>query len=280
MGERPRRSVWRRLRRLTVFILVGYLIVLGVMLALENRLLYFPSRFPGDWHEPRDLDKQDVTLVAADGTSIHAWWCPRPGATGALLHCHGNGGNLSHRAGVYAALQREQNVSVLGFDYPGYGRSGGKPSEAGCYAAAEAAYEWLTIRQQVPPERLILFGESLGGGPATELATRRPYRALVLFSTFTSAPDVGRDHYPLLPVRLLMRNRFDNIRKVPELTRPVFIAHGDADSLISPDHARRLFDAVRAPVALHLDPGRGHTHAMTPAFHAALRDFLQENAPL
>jgi fermentation-respiration switch protein FrsA (DUF1100 family) len=232
-----------------------------------------------DWYDPHEFTKRDLELKLPDGTLIHAWWCPKVGADGALIHAHGNGGNLSHRGPTYALLQQHLNLSVLAFDYPGYGKSGGSPSEAGCYEAGEAAWQWLTTEGGVAPERIVLFGESLGGGIAAELAQRHPSRAIVLFCAFTSAPDVGKDHYPFLPVHQLMRTRFDNLSKIGKLTCPVFIAHGDSDTIINPSHAQRLFDAAAEPKALHWIRGADHNDPIAQETIAALRQFLTEHAP-
>src|SRR5262249_58324820 len=172
-----------------------------------------------------------------------------------LLYCHGNAGNLSHRAGAVAALQKLLGVPILIFDYPGYGKSAGRPTEAGCCAAAEAAYDWLTGTQKVPPERLLLYGGSLGGGVAVDLASRRPYGALILMKTFTSMPDVGQSLYPWLPVRWLMRNRFNSLEKIGSCRQPVFIAHGTTDGLIPFAQGERLFAAANEPKRFFAMPG-------------------------
>jgi fermentation-respiration switch protein FrsA (DUF1100 family) len=270
----------RRLIRGLVYCTSGYVVVLIVLSLLENRLLYFPTRAAADWTDPKELLAEDISLQAPDGTPIHAWWCPKSSGDGAILYAHGNGGNLSHRARIYADLQREQNLSVLAFDYPGYGKSGGKPCEAGCYAAADAAYEWLTKTEGMSPERVVLFGESLGGGVVVDLASRRPCRALVLFSTFSSVPEVAKSKFPFFPVQTLMSNRFDSLHKIQDIHRPVFMSHGDADDLIPLKFAQRLFDAAPGPKQMLIDPGRGHHLSLRPEFHTALREFLKQNAPL
>src|SRR5262249_26900314 len=228
-------SRWRRrLYRWAGILIVGYIILAALMMLLENHLVYFPTKAASYWDDAPDLSKRDVTLLSPDGAKIHAWWCPRDGAPEALLYCHGNGGNLSARAPWYRDLQEGLNVSVLAIDYPGYGKSDGRPSEQGCYAAADAGFDWLVNEQKVPAEQIVLFGESLGGGVTTEIAARRPCRALVLYCSFLSVPEVGQCHYRFLPVRRFMRNRFDNISKIRGLSAPVFIAHGDADDMIPP----------------------------------------------
>src|SRR5207253_419686 len=130
------------------------------------------------WVRQPDLPVRDVYLTTAAGDRIHAWWLPREGAAGATLFSHGNAGNLSHRGWLVGAWSKALNQSVLVYDYPGFGRSSGRPSEAGCYAAAEAAWDWLVNEQHIPPEKILLLGKSLGGAMAVELARDRPHRAL------------------------------------------------------------------------------------------------------
>ncbi len=280
MAEKPRRPRWRRwLERGTVVAVMTYLLVLVMLILFENSLVFPALRAEQGWMEPGELAPQDVSLALPDGTPIHGWWCPHKGASGALLYCHGNGGNISLRSLTYRNLQKEQNVSVLAIDYPGYGRSGGKPDEAGCCAAAEAGFAWLTSVAKVPAERIILFGESLGSGVAVELATRHPCRALVLMCAFTSLPDAAHGLYPFLPCRWLMRNRFENSAKLPGVHRPVFLYHGDADDLISPAHAMRLREVANEPVELYSEQGGTHELEPSPGLHAALRAFLQKHAP-
>lgn len=279
-SAQPTRRTWRkRIARVALLTIVVSILVLGMLSIFENRFVYFPVRADEDWYEPDGFAKRDLELKLPNGTPIHAWWCPKDGASGALIHAHGNGGNLSHRAPTYALLQQQLNFSVLAFDYPGYGKSGGSPSENGCYAAGEAAWQWLTTEGGVAPERVVLFGESLGGGVATELATRHACRALVLFCSFTSAPDVGKEIYPFLPVHQMMRTRFDNLSKIGKLNCPVFVTHGDCDTIIKSSHAQRLFDAATEPKALHWIRGADHNDPITPETLAALSDFLREHSP-
>src|SRR5262245_46618727 len=195
------RRCWRGLR----FLVVTYALIIILLMLLENRLVFHPTSAGSHWLQPDPVPAQDVELTSRDGTRIHAWWCPRPGSEGAVLYCHGNAGNLSFRRGALAEWLHHFGESVLIFDYPGLGRSAGSPTEDGCYAAAEAAFDWLTGSQGVAPERVVLYGKSLGGGVAVELALRRPHRALVLANTFTSLPDMAQKLYPWLPARWLAR---------------------------------------------------------------------------
>lgn len=279
-----RATTGRRLVRRWLGLAAGcYLGVLLVMLLLENYLLYHPVSAEQNWEVPPLSNFQDVTLKSGDGTRIHAWWCPTRDWTtdqGALLYCHGNAGNLSHRADAIRALQNRVGQAVLIFDYPGYGKSEGKPSEAGCYAAGEAALDWLIDNQKIPPERILLYGKSLGGGVAVDLASRRPCRALFLVKTFTSLPDVAQTIFPWLPVRWVMRNRFDNRAKIERCGQPFFVLHGDADELVPLQQGREIFAAAGEPKAFHLFPGADHNTPLDPACFAAMRSFLDTKAPL
>jgi fermentation-respiration switch protein FrsA (DUF1100 family) len=259
-----------------------YLGVLVVLLCLENRLLFHPLRARDYWLPPPNARVQDIMLQTAGGTRIHAWWCPVRGwqpEQGAMLYCHGNAGNLSCRSESMARWQQELGVSVLIFDYPGYGRSEGSPTEAGCYASADAAYDWLTRTMMVPPQSVSIFGASLGGGVAVDLASRQPHRALILAKTFTSIPDTAQSVYPWLPARWLVRNRFDNFEKITMCRRPTFIAHGTADRLIPFAHGKRLFEAASKPKRFLAMADLDHNDGLSPEFFSALRSFLDETAP-
>jgi hypothetical protein len=277
--------LWKRtVLRLALYPLVVYFGVCLVLWLLENHLMYRPVSYREEWLSPPPGSRaQDVEFDTEDGTRIHAWWCPTADwdpSKGAVLYCHGNHGNVSQWAPAVLPWQRKFGQAVLLFDYPGYGRSAGKPNEASCYAAATAAFDWLVAKQHVRPQDILLCGISLGGGVVTDLATRRDHRALILISTFTSAPDVGKSLFPWLPVRWLMRNRYESLKKIGQCRRPVFIAHGTADQLIPFVQGERLFAAVQGPRGFFRLEGYTHGQAASPGddFFAALRLFFQENS--
>jgi fermentation-respiration switch protein FrsA (DUF1100 family) len=275
---------WRRARRFVlrrvVFLGLVYLAVVAVFAALETSLVFHPASPAESWFAPADPDTQDVWFADAAGTRLHGWWLPpeRPEA-GAVLVAHGNGGNVSHRGQLAADLRRALGAGVLLVEYPGYGKSEGTPSEAGCYAAGEAAYRWLTDEAQVPPGRVVLLGESLGGGTAVELAARHDHRALVLVFCFTSLPAAAKHHYPWLPTHTLMRTRFDNLSKLPRCRRPVFVAHGTADEVIPFRHGEELFAAANDPKEFVRLDGFTHNALLDDRFYLALRRFLDARAP-
>lgn len=260
---------------------VIYVGVIVVLSALENWMLYHPTPASEEWIDPAayNLKVDDVELHTADGTRLHAWWCPVESAannhnTGALLYCHGNAGNLSFRAYAIPSWHKFLHVPVLIFDYPGYGKSAGKPSEKGFYAAADAAYEWLIQTKGFSPDSILIYGGSLGGGVAVDLASRRPHRALIVAKTFTSIPEVGQSMYPWLPVRWVMRNRFDNLAKIGQCHRPLFIAHGTSDNLVPFRLAKELYEAANEPKHFVILEGRDHNDAHPPEMFQELRKFL------
>jgi pimeloyl-ACP methyl ester carboxylesterase len=258
-----------------------YVGIIVVLLCLENRLLFVPTTASAGWsNPPLGVPVMDVGLKSADGTRIHAWWSTPPRwrpSDGAVLFCHGNGGNLSHRGFFIAPLQSHLKTGVLLLDYPGYGRSEGSPTEQGCYAAADAAYDWLCENQHVPAEEIILYGGSLGGGVAAELASRRPHRALVLVSTFTSFPDQAQTLYPWLPARWLVRNQFNNLARLPSITGPVFITHGRQDTLVPFAMSERLFEQAHDPKQFFPMKIWGHGDVMQDEALTALQQFLKSH---
>jgi fermentation-respiration switch protein FrsA (DUF1100 family) len=273
----PSRRAGRWLLRVLLYGAVAYIAVLVMLMIFENRLVFPLVSAKQHWAPAPSPEIQDIEFVSADGTRLHAWWCPRIGSDDVILLCHGNGGNLSHRGNTLLKLRESFNSSVLIFDYPGYGKSEGSPSEKGCYQAADAAYDWLIKDKQFAPKNVILYGESLGGGVATELASRRDHRALVLIKTFTSLPDVAQSLYPWVPVRWLMSNRFDSLSRINRCNRPVFVTHGDADRLIPYEQGRRLFAAANEPKQFLPMPGVEHNDPLPPEFFLSLRQFLKQH---
>jgi fermentation-respiration switch protein FrsA (DUF1100 family) len=273
--ESPPRTRWQRLRGSWIFQLLAiYVGVALMMMFLENRLVYQPAG-PEMWTAPPIPEIQDVQLRTADGDTIHGWWLPETKSDRTILYLHGNAGNLSHRGGSIAKLRTLLNASVLIIDYPGYGKSSGAPSERGCYQAADAAYDWLVREQQRDPKKLVLFGASLGGGVAVDLASRKECQALVLVKTFTTLPDVGARQMPWLPVRWLMRNRFDSRTKLALCKQPVFIAHGDADTLIPFEMGRELYESACEPKAFLAMPDCDHNDPLPQEFFDELKKFLE-----
>jgi uncharacterized protein len=268
----------KRWFRNLLYLAVGYGGLVLMLVFLENRLVYIPYAAETSWIAKPIADIQDVDLTSADGTRLHAWWCPAADSDQAILYFHGNAGNLSWRGGSIVKLRNSLNTSVLIVDYPGYGKSQGSPTEQGCYHAADAAYDWLRAEKKISPRKISLYGASLGGGVAVDLASRREHRALILIKTFTSLPDAASHLYWWLPVpkRALMANRFDNLSKIDRCRGPVFIAHGTADTLIPCQQGEQLFEAANEPKRFLPMPGKDHNDELPSEFFASLREFLRE----
>jgi uncharacterized protein len=243
----------------------------------EHRQIYVPSKkIQGN---PADLRRpfEEVFFKAGDGVRLHGWFFPADAASPrrdlVVLLLHGNAGNVSHRLPFYQAWLG-LGVNVFAFDYRGYGRSEGKPHEAGTYLDAQAAHAWLRKRG-FAATNIIAYGESLGGGVASELAVRETLGGLVLQSSFTSVPDLGAELFPWLPVRTLGRIRYDTRAKLPHIRVPVLVMHSRADSLIPFHHAERNFAAANEPKLLCEITGDHNDAAGNPAeFAAALEKFL------
>lgn len=266
-------------------LLVLYAIVVGLMMFFENSLVYQPSKYPkGNWR-PTGLQFEDANFASADGTALHGWYVPHapeslpPHAAEPLppravvLFCHGNGGNITHRAYTAAGLRR-LGCTVLLFDYRGYGRAEGQPNEAGILADARAARRWLADKCSINESEIVLMGESLGGGVAVDLATDGA-RGLILQSTFASLPDAASKNYGWLPVRWIMRNRLDSISKIGDYHGPLLQLHGDADWIVAYDSGRRLFDAANDPKRFVTIAGGGHNDLPEGDFWAAVDAFLK-----
>ena len=238
---------------MTVLLALGFTYAgLLVVLKLSEDQLVFPvAPWTGTLAEPLPgLDPVRVEVTTADSVRLVGWRMGDPADSSAswLLMFHGNGGDISHggRQEHYAAL-RALGLNLLTFDYRGYGESSGEPSEAGVYRDADAAYGYLRDTLGVPPERLLIFGHSLGSAVAVDLASRVPARALILEGAFTSVPDVGQRTYFFVPVRLLARNRFASHEKIAEVNVPMLFLHATADAIIPYDLGRRLFELAPGP---------------------------------
>jgi hypothetical protein len=265
-----------------VLLLTAFLLTV-LPLLFETRLIYHPQRAHDVSARELGLAAEPVTLRAEDGVAIDALFLPVASSRFTVLFAHGNAGNLSHRLDRVLFLQSKLRVDVLLFDYRGFGRSEGRPDEAGTYRDARAAYRWLVESRRVPPERIVLMGESLGSAVALDLAVSHPARALVLESPFTSVPDMAAVVFPFLPARWLVRTRYDNLGKIDRLRMPLLVLHGDRDDIVPFAQGRRLFDAAPQPKRFFAIAGAGHNDTYvvggTP-YWKAVADFLDGLPPL
>ncbi len=227
--------------------------------ALQRRLIYFPSPGPVPAAATVVPGGEDVALDTDDGFRLDGWLlpAPAPGPRPAALVCNGNAGDRAMRVPLAAALAR-LGLTVLLFDYRGYAGNPGRPSESGLAADARAARAFLAARPDVDADRVVYFGESLGAAVAVRLALEWSPAALVLRSPFTSLADVGRLHYPWLPVSALLVDRYLSISRIARSAAPLLVIAGDRDTLVPPDLSRRLYDAAGQPKQFVLVPGADH----------------------
>jgi uncharacterized protein len=272
----PHRLRWLKL--LAVATTLCYAIVVLFACLFEDRIVFRPVTAAERWIDASpSLPFRDLELDSDDGVKISARWFPCAGSSKAVLYCHPRGGNLSIalKSRDIEELQRQTSRSVLVFDYPGYGKSTGTPSESGCYSSARAAYEWLTGSAGINADRVLIVGRSLGTGVAVDLAGRVPCEALVLISPYTTLPEAGQFRCPVLPARWLMRNQFDSLSKISRCSCPILLVHGTKDDWVPFDHSRRLFAAAHEPKRLSIDPGANHSDQVLVGFFETLAGFLK-----
>ncbi len=242
----------------------------------EWRNVFIPFGRPDSSPADVGLKFEDVTLTTADSVKLNGWYVPKPNAKLTVLFCHGNAGNIGHRLEKLAILNNA-DVNVFIFDYRGYGRSEGWPSERGTYNDALAAYDWLRREKSVAPERLVVQGESLGCAVAIELARQRPVGGLVLESAFASIPEMARAVYPWLPLHLICQIRYDSLSKIGSVKVPLLSLHSREDEIVPFSQAERLFAAAPGPkklVELRGDHNGGFATSEA-VYRAALAEFFR-----
>jgi fermentation-respiration switch protein FrsA (DUF1100 family) len=246
------KKVGRLFRQILIAAVVALVFWSIISMIFEEQFIFFPDRYPsGRYDESSRIPHLvDCWMMAEDGVKLHGWYAPSDSAIATFVIAHGNAGNISHRIEIIHALQ-ESGFNVLMFDYRGYGRSEGSPSEEGIYKDGRAAFDYARGLPQVDSQRIILWGTSLGGAVAVDIATHRPAAGLILESTFTSAIDFAAIHYPFLPVRYFMRTKLNSIDKISKIHIPLLIIHGSRDEIVPIKFGRELFAAANTPKELY-----------------------------
>ncbi len=235
--------------RVILTLIAAYGVVVVLVFLTQSSLVYFPMRSVDMTPDKIGLDFEEVQLKTEDGVALSSWFIPAQKQRGVLLFCHGNAGNISHRL-ESIRIFHDLGLSVLIFDYRGYGQSEGSISEEGTYLDAEAAWTYLVEECHIDPSEIILFGRSIGGAIATKLATRKQAAALILESSFTSITDLGAQVYPYLPIRLLSRYHYDTSSYLKQIDIPLLIIHSSEDEIIPFTHAKVLYENANEPKEL------------------------------
>lgn len=257
-------------------ILVLFLFLLNVWIYFQQpAMIFFPDsnllETPKDW----GLDYQEVNLLTEDKLQIHGWYIPKTNAKQTLLFFHGNAGNISHR-GHSVAIFNQLGLNVLIIDYRGYGQSEGLPSEKGFYKDAFAAWNFLSKVKEVQKENIIIFGRSMGGAVATELASKVQPGKLIIESSFSSAQDVARELFPLLFRLTILRFNFDAEKYLKLFNGPLLVIHSAEDEIIPYKLGKKLFDSGNEPkqfVQIKGDHNGGFIYSQ-PLYQKALDDFI------
>lgn len=245
---------------IVLFVGVGYAAVVLAYYVYQERLVYQPES-PGREITATpasiNLDYEDVVLETRDGVRLHGWYVPAPRQRAMVLFFHGNGGNISQRLDSVSLFHR-LGLSTLIIDYRGYGQSGGRTSEAGTYEDSQAAWRFATAVKGYGDNEIVIWGRSLGAAVATQLAVNHACAALIIESTFTSIPELAKAHYPLLPVRLIARLRYDNLSRVANISSPMLVVHSREDLVVPYDHGQSLYRSAGSAFKEFLEIGGAH----------------------
>lgn len=232
-----------------------YLVLLILMIAsllyllyprIESFFIFFPETRLDYTPDELNMGYKEVYFPTEDGERLHGWFFPLKGERPVILFCHGNAGNISHRLENVGLLLRE-GLQVFLFDYRGYGKSSGSPSERGIYRDGLAAYDYLVEKEHLSPANIIPFGRSLGAAVATEISLKRKARSLIIESAFTSTREVARSTPLFFPLSYLLPAHYNNLEKIGRVTVPKLIIHGKADEIIPFSMGPKLFEAAAAP---------------------------------
>ncbi|MFP6744817.1 MAG: alpha/beta hydrolase [Alphaproteobacteria bacterium] len=261
--------------RFLTYACAGYALFSGIMFVAQRRMMYHPDTSTPNLDQAGVSDMVAVTVTTADGLDLTAWHRP-PNRDGAptLLYFHGNAGHIGHR-GSKARPYLDAGYGVMLASWRGYGGNPGSPTEDGFYDDARAALDFLAAAG-VPANRVVVYGESIGSGPAVQVATERDIGALVLEAPLTSAANVAQRHYWYLPAQYLVLDRFNSIAKIDRIEAPLFIVHGFRDSVVPIDMSYSLLAAAAEPKDAQFFPGATHNDLYDHGADDAIIAFLEK----
>jgi hypothetical protein len=253
--------------------LAAYGVLVGGLYVFQRHLLYFPDVRRPELGDLAVLGVREITLKTGDGLSLLSWYLPPRDGHPVIAYFHGNGGHIGYRAERLRWFARN-GYGVLMAEYRGYGGNPGTPSESGLVADGAAAFDFLN-GEGIAPNRLVIYGESLGSGVAVLLAAQREVASLILEAPFTSVAEVAQYHYSFIPASALLRDRFDARAKIGNVRAPILVLHGERDRVVPLRYGRALFDAAPDPKELWLSREAGHEDLVRHGALEAVLDFLR-----
>ena len=274
-------------KRLVIIVSIGYLAILGTLAARETSLVYPGSKYPRGLWDPINFNHEEIEFESADGTKLVGWYMKKPvlvppgSPDRTVLYCHGNAENVAEAAGYSCEYFRHTLIAdVFVFDYRGFGKCEGTPTEAGVLADSDAALKWVCSKTGKEPKDIIFVGHSLGGGPAVHLAKEYGCKALILQRTFSSMTDAAQHNYPWLPVSWVMRNRYKSHEKIKACECPLYQSHGAEDKLIPIESALKLFRSSPSSKKKFTEfAGLGHYDTLPLTYWYDIRRFVNEIDP-
>jgi len=258
-----------------------FVVLTAYLYFYQKSFVFFPVKELAASPDQLGLGYEDIFIDVTSGERIHAWYFPNETTSNepkrAVLFCHGNAGNISHRLPT-AQLLAELNVAALLFDYRGYGRSDGRVGETEAYADARAAFDWLVNEKGFAPEEIIIFGRSLGGAVAIELATQVKCAGLLVESSFTSVLEMGRKAFPILPIGLLLKYKFESDEKIGTVACRALFVHSPQDDIIPFEMGRVLYDRAVGPKQFFEISGRHNEreYLADPGYIQTVRSFIYD----
>ena len=242
---------------------------------LENKLIFYPDRFPaGNW-SPVAISPEDAWIETEDGEKLHGWFVAAQSPKAIALYSHGNGGNITGLADYLKILSEKLNITVLAYDYRGYGKSSGSPGLKGVLTDAKAATIWLAAKTGAAEKDIIQIGRSLGGAVATQTAVTFESRGLILENTFSSISSIGKRIYPWLPVGLLLSHDLDSLKAIKNYKGSLLIIHGDQDEIIPKEMGDELFQAANEPKKFLNIPSGMHNDFPPPYYFIEIDQLIQ-----
>ncbi len=260
---------------LLITITTLYIGVIVIMTIFQRQLLYLPNKDIGTPEQYGLSGFSEESIKTSDNVTIQTWFRPAKEKLPTILYFHGNASHIGNRAGIYSALAGK-GFGVLAVSYRGYGKSEGTPNEQGLYNDGRAAIKFLTTNKNIPLNNIIIYGESLGTGVSTQMASEYKVGAVVLQAPYTSVSGRAAEIYFFIPVKLVMADHFDSLSKIDKITSPLLIVHGEMDETIPIRHGKTLLEAANQPKEATFFPDVGHNNFDSATVASTVFNFVKK----